>query len=90
MFGNSPDLWLMKVTVPAAIRFTRADTRWFDAYWKERRDDYIDGYWSGRPYSANEYRWEYLVEGVLKLSRDKQLTKLRQEGAMALGLDLSR
>jgi hypothetical protein len=88
MFGPGPDLWLLRVEIPAAIRFTRADTRWFEDYTRDPRAEYAERYWKGERFPADDDRWEYLVEGVLKLVDEKQLTKLRRAGGMALGLNL--
>jgi len=89
MLGGSFDLWLLRVEIPAAIRFTRADTRWLDAYWEHPREECVTKYWSEKPFPAKGDRWEYLVEGVLRMVSKKQLAKLRRAGALALGLNVS-
>ncbi len=52
---------IIKVTIPFAIRVTKCDTHWFDAYWKEPRQEYIDKYWSGECKCEERPTWEYLV-----------------------------
>jgi hypothetical protein len=89
MFGHNADLWLLRVGIPAAIRFTKADARWFDAYWEDPREEYVEAYWSQELSPGEGNRWEYLVEGVLKMVDEKQMAKLRRVGAMALGLNVS-
>jgi hypothetical protein len=89
LFGSSPDVWLLRVEIPAAYRFTRADTRWFDQYTRDRRPEDAERYWSEERFPADGDRWEYLVEGVLSMVDEKQLTRLRRAAGMSLGLNVS-
>jgi hypothetical protein len=88
MLGASPDIMALRVEIPAAIRFTKADTRWLEAAWKDPEVELAEQYWAGTRFSAEEDRWEYLVEGILRMTSKKQLVKLRQAGAMALGMNV--
>jgi hypothetical protein len=75
------DVFLLRVLIIAAIRVTKTDSRWFDAYAAEPRDEYIANYWNGVPYEVHVPTWEYLVEGVITVIDDAALAHVREHGA---------
>ncbi|OGW43824.1 MAG: hypothetical protein A2Y66_06985 [Nitrospirae bacterium RBG_13_41_22] len=71
---------LLKVTIPLAIRVTRCDTYWFDAYSAEPNPDYIDKYWSGACRYEKRPTWEYLVDGMIEANDPEGMEYLRKHG----------
>jgi hypothetical protein len=75
-----PNTYVIRVSVPEQIRVTKADTRWFDAYYRDPRRDYIEHYWRSDPFDANTRFWEYLVEGKIRATDPGQLAYVQQNG----------
>jgi hypothetical protein len=62
------DIHVLRVTIPMALRpVHRADTKWYDLYFRERREEYIDRYWAGEPHDSASPTWEYLVDGMIEV-----------------------
>jgi hypothetical protein len=76
---------LLKVTIPLAIRVTRCDTYWFDAYSAEPNPDYIDKYWSGACRYEKRPTWEYLVDGMIEANDPEGMEYLRARSRMHHG-----
>ena len=81
MFGNHPSLLMVRVNIVQAIRVTRADTSWFDLYYRDRDPSHINRYWSGEAFSIEQPRWEYLVEGSLKVIDPNVVERIKSHGA---------
>jgi len=79
MLGD--ETFIIRVTVPLAIRVTKADTRWFDLYCQDQNPDYIDKYWSSVACDTNSPTWEYLVDGVVEVDDPEGLAHIRKFGA---------
>lgn len=76
MFGG----WhlLLRVTIPSAIRITKADAGFFEAYIATQDFSLIERYWSGEECSQ-EPSWEYLVEGVIEIDDAGDYATVRAE-----------
>ncbi len=78
MLGQN--VYIASVDIPDALRITKVDTGWFDRYCEYPKEEYIQKYWSSDPYTAVP-RWEFLVEGTLRLIEPRQLEYIRKFGA---------
>jgi len=81
MFGE--DVFILDVRLGRTLNLCRADTTWFELYWREVRDDCIEKYWSGMPY-GDLSSWEYLLDGEIIADNAQQIEFIRNHGAMAL------
>ena len=75
-----PDTFIFQVSIVAAIRFSKLDTRWFDLYCSTRNEEYAVNYWKGVP-SSNSQTWEFLVEGCIEACETRDLDHIRKHGA---------
>jgi hypothetical protein len=75
-----PDVFVLRVSIVVATRFTRVDTTWFDLYCHSRKAEYANKYWSGTA-SDNSPKWEFLVEGCIETIDPAQLEYIRTHGA---------
>lgn len=75
-----PDVLVLRVSIVAAIRFTRVDTTWFDLYCQSRKAEYANKYWSGTACDRGP-KWEFLVEGCIEAIDPEQLEYIRTHGA---------
>jgi len=82
MLGDQ--VFILRVTVPRAIRITGVDTNWFDAYWDDPRPEYIENYWRSRAFDPAAPTWEYLVDGMVEVGDPEGLAQLREVGAHRL------
>jgi hypothetical protein len=55
-------VFILRVTVPWALRVARVDTKWFDLYCQESKTEYLQNYWVSVAFDATSASWEYLVE----------------------------
>ncbi|MDP6526766.1 MAG: hypothetical protein QGH15_21400 [Kiritimatiellia bacterium] len=74
-----PDVFVLRVSVPYAIRFTRVDTTWFERYSRTRMREYAENYWNGR-HSGDAATWEFLVEGCIEAVDSADLEYIRENG----------
>jgi len=77
------DVFILDVRLGQILNLSRADTKWFDLYWEETRDEYIWKYWSGEP-CGDVSSWEYLLDGEIIADNEEQIEFIRNHGAMAL------
>jgi hypothetical protein len=75
-----PNTYIIHVAIPEQIRVTKADTRWFDAYYQDPQPDYIEHYWRSEAFDADTRSWEYLVEGKIQITDPAQLAHVQQHG----------
>ncbi|NLJ80067.1 MAG: DUF2441 domain-containing protein [Firmicutes bacterium] len=75
-----PNVFLLKVRIPAAIRVAKADRRWFDAYCSNADLKNVENYWFSRAFSPGN-RWEYLIDGMIEAVDDSQIEYIRKNGA---------
>lgn len=70
--------FVLPVTVSYAIRVSRCDARWLEAWHTQAGGDdkAAEGYWSGDALGGDP-RWEYLVEGQLSCTDPDALDRLR-------------
>lgn len=80
IFPNN-DLRIVKVTIPMALRFNKVDSKWFDEYHENPKDEYIKNYWMSVPYDESVPTWEYLLEGLIKIKYPEDLEFIRKYGA---------
>lgn len=73
MFGRNPNISILEVSIPSAIRFTKVDVRWYEEYCRNHDEKYIENYWNGSPFSDGTNTWEYLVDGVVKVKNQERL-----------------
>lgn len=81
MFPRGSDRLILTVSLVAAIRVTRVDSAVYETYRKCVSDEVIDNYWSGLPSETRRPRWEFLLEGMLRVDDEKGMRKVRQFGA---------
>jgi len=67
MINQNPNISIFEVSIPSAIRFTKADVRWYEEYCTNRDEKYIENYWNGIPFETDSDTWEYLVDGIIKV-----------------------
>lgn len=74
--------YILKVEIVAALRVTRADSRWVDAYAYEKSKNqiHIDAYWNGEKFPDEGESWEYLVEGRIGATDETQVQYVREHG----------
>jgi hypothetical protein len=72
-------IYILDVAVTVNMALTRVDTAWFDAYWVDPREEYIQGYWSQLPF-GNTPKWEYLFDGELSIEDRAQLAHVVKNG----------
>lgn len=83
MLGNQ--VFVVEVSIPAAIRVSKADTRWFDRYCETPDPQFIDQYWKSVPGPDGDPTWEYLVDGAIQVEDTASLEYIRQRGARPPG-----
>ena len=76
-----PNIFILKVKIPAAINVAKVNTLWFDAYRRENKRDFIENYWKSIPEQEDTQTWEYLVDGRIEACDEKDLEYIRQHGA---------
>lgn len=71
MFRNlMTDPMTIEVFILNYMALVRADNRWFERYFVDPNERYIENYWQQVP-AGNRPSWEYLLEGSLSIvSRD--------------------
>lgn len=72
-------VYILDVAVTCSLALTRVDTNWFDAYWKDPREEFARGYWSQLPY-GDKPNWEYLLDGEISISKPEQLAYVIKHG----------
>jgi hypothetical protein len=87
MFGSKPHRLILKVKIAEALRFTKADFRWYNAYWdiwtsekppSSEMKNYIRNYWLSQPYEKGSNTWECLVDGLIKLYYPNDIELVRR------------
>ncbi len=78
MLGTN--IHILRVRIPLAIRLTRCDTAWFDAYWKDADLLYIDNYWNGTALNSGQPTWEYLLDGMIEANDPEGMEYLIRNG----------
>ncbi|OPY56830.1 MAG: hypothetical protein A4E49_00145 [Methanosaeta sp. PtaU1.Bin112] len=87
MFGRKPHRLVVKVKIAEALRFTKADFRWYNAYWDNwtieehpsaETQNCIRNYWLSHPYKKGSSTWEYLVDGLIKLYDPRDIELVRK------------
>jgi hypothetical protein len=74
------NIHILRVKVPLAIRVSKCDTKWFDAYWDDQKTEYIDKYWKGECMHQNHPTWEYLVDGMIQANDPEGMEHLIKHG----------
>jgi hypothetical protein len=77
MLGS--DVYILDVAIICSLALTRVDTSWFDAYWKEPRIEFAEGYWSQSPFDDSP-RWEYLLDGAIAVENPDHLAHVISKG----------
>ncbi|AZQ59837.1 DUF2441 domain-containing protein [Maribacter sp. MJ134] len=67
MFSNRKNFRIAPVEVDF-IKVHKADSKWIDAYERNKNIHLIKSYWKGENYDANP-QYEYLVDGIVKLKK---------------------
>jgi hypothetical protein len=75
------DVLPLRVDIPAALRVTRADTTWFEMYCQDAKPEYLERYWQSVPCEESDPKWEYLVDGVIRVIDEDGLQQVRERGA---------
>ena len=76
MFDYSPCISILEVSVPVAIRFTRADSKWYEEYCRTSDEINIENYWKGIQFGDDADSWEYLVEGKVQINDAEKLKSI--------------
>ncbi len=76
-----PDITILRVTIPFALRVNRVDTKWFDLYCHDPKPAYIESYWSSVAFDSATPTWEYLVDGMIEVDDPDGLAYIRERGA---------
>lgn len=76
-----PDVLILRVAIPAALRVSKVDTAWFERYLQNPRPEFIDQYWASTPASHDCSTWEYLVDGMIQVDDPDLLSYIRTHGA---------
>jgi len=76
-----PDIHILRVVVPVAVRVHRGDTRWYDLYCKAPDPSYITKYWQSVPFGPDPATWEILIDGQIQVEDKEGLEHLREHGA---------
>ena len=71
---------ILRVTIPFALRVTKCDTNWFDAYWNNPDRTFVERYWAGEPYDRARATWEFLVDGIIEADDPEGMQYLREHG----------
>ena len=75
------DIYILRVTIPLALRVTKVDTKWFELYCGDPKSEYLERYWSSAPFNAAAPTWEYLVDGMIEVDDPASLEHIRKFGA---------
>jgi hypothetical protein len=73
MFDYNPKISILEVSIPAAIRFTRADSKWYEEYCRTGDERNIENYWKGVQFGDTPDSWEYLVDGRVQVNNVEKL-----------------
>jgi len=73
MFDYNPRISILEVSIPAAIRFTRADSKWYEEYCRTGDEENIEKYWRGVQFGDTPDSWEYLVDGRIQVNDIEKL-----------------
>jgi hypothetical protein len=76
MFPDDSNLIIFKVNIVEALRFTKADSKWFEKYRVEKNLQNIENYWLSKLYDNGGNNWEYLVDGLIMLNDPEGLETL--------------
>jgi hypothetical protein len=76
-----PDVLILRVAIPLALRVSQVDTRWFDLYCHDPKPEYIENYWSSVAFDPAAPTWEFLVDGMIEVDDPKGLAHIRELGA---------
>jgi hypothetical protein len=79
MLGS--DILILKVRIPVALRVSKVDTTWLDAYFEEPRQEFIENYWRSIPFNEQRVTWEYLVDGAIEVNDPEGMECIRRYGA---------
>jgi hypothetical protein len=74
-------VFILRVTVPWALRVARVDTKWFDLYCQESKTEYLQNYWASVAFDTTSASWEYLVDGMIQVSDPADIEYIRKFGA---------
>jgi hypothetical protein len=62
-------------------RKRRVDTRWYDSYAKDPKNEFVEKYWLSELFDEACPTWEYLVDGMIEVKNQSELEVLRQNCA---------
>ncbi len=82
MFLDDANLIILKVNIVEALRFTKADYKWYDKCYAEWNPQYIENYWRSIQCDEGANNWEYLVDGLIMVNDptgERTLRKLWSE-----------
>ncbi len=74
-----PLVYVAKVQIPVASKFTKADRRYFDLFIRTKEEEYAVKYWSEKKYGLTD-SWEYLVEGVIESTSEEDIKYIKENG----------
>ena len=75
-----PNIFILKVKIPAAVNVTKVNTLWFDAYLRENKREFIENYWKSISTDNGPQTWEYLVDGTIEVIDEHDIEYIRQHG----------
>lgn len=74
-------VFILRVTVPWALRVARVDTKWFDLYCQESKTECLQNYWASVAFDTTSASWEYLVDRMIQVSEPADIEYIRKFGA---------
>jgi hypothetical protein len=74
-------VFILRVTVPWALRVARVDTKWFDLYCQESKTESLQNYWAAVAFDTTSASWEYLVDRMIQVSEPADIEYIRVFGA---------
>ncbi|WP_316749610.1 hypothetical protein [Pedobacter gandavensis] len=70
MLNETKGILICRVRVEVIpMGYHQADFRWFNAYYKQPLQKYIENYWAGKPYDDSRV-WECLLEGTITFCQE--------------------
>jgi hypothetical protein len=71
-----PNPLVVEVFILNHLELMKFDYRWIDKYYDEPKEEYIKNYWTSIPVNEKNPKWEYLLEGTIKMTNREQFEML--------------
>lgn len=64
--------FVVEVLILNQMELMKFDYRWIDKYFDEPKEEYIKNYWTSIQVNDKYPKWEYLLEGTIKMTNKEQ------------------